>query len=110
MEYSTLSEICRKCAECCKHYACVELSQNEINALEIFTGLHFELFTYSKGKADEGYFLKFEENGDCVFLNKNNNGHSCRVYEARPEICKNYPSNPSQNKACKANIKNMPKS
>lgn len=105
MESATLSEICKNCAECCRHYPFVEVSQHEIIALENFTGLHFDVFTNAKGKASEEYFLALKENGDCVFLNEDNGKYSCGVYEARSSICRNYPSNPSQNNACDANRK-----
>ncbi|MCK4837348.1 MAG: YkgJ family cysteine cluster protein [Desulfobulbaceae bacterium] len=105
MENITLNEICKNCAECCKHYSFVELSQIEINALEKFTGLRFDVFTNPKGKAVEEYFLKFKDNGDCYFLNVNNGNYSCGVYEARPDICRNYPSEPSQHEVCDANKK-----
>ena len=105
MENAISSETCKNCAECCKHYSFVELSQIEINALEKFTGLPFEVFTNPKGKAVGEYFLKFKENGDCYFLNTNNSNYSCDVYEARGGICRNYPSEPSQNEACNAKRK-----
>lgn len=103
MDVTTSKKMCENCAECCKHYSFIELSQIEIKALEIFTGLRFDVFTYAKGKAVEEYFLKFKKNGYCYFLNNNNGTYSCSVYEARPSICRNYPSNSSQNKACDAN-------
>jgi Fe-S-cluster containining protein len=103
MEVTTSRKICKNCAECCKHYSFIELSQIEIKALEKFTGLRFDVFTNAKGKAVEEYFLKFKKNGVCYFLNTNNGNYSCSVYEARPGICRNYPSNSSQNKACDAN-------
>jgi len=102
MENISLSEICKHCAECCKHYSFIELSQIEIIALEKFTGLRFDVFTNPKGKADEEYFLKFKENGDCYFLNGNTGNYSCGVYEVRSNICRNYPSEPSQNEVCDA--------
>jgi Fe-S-cluster containining protein len=105
MENAISSETCKNCAECCKHYSFVELSQIEINALEKLSGLPFEVFTYPKGEAVEEYFLKFKENGDCYFLNANKDNYSCGVYEARAGICINYPSDPSQNEACDANRK-----
>jgi len=98
-----VSEICKKCAQCCKNYPFIELSRNEIYELEKLTGLPLDVFTNPKGKADEEYFLQFKENGDCLFLNENNGGYSCGVYEARSGICRNYPSKPSQNKVCDAN-------
>ncbi len=68
MENQILSEICKKCAECCKNYPFVELSKNEIHKLETLTGLPFEEFTNQKGESVEEYFLQFKENGDCFFL------------------------------------------
>ena len=104
MENTISSDICRKCAECCKHYPFVELSQNEICALEELTGLSPDAFTNPKDEGAEEYFLKFKENGDCFFLIQNSGGYSCGAYEARSKICRNYPSNPSQDEVCDANI------
>jgi Fe-S-cluster containining protein len=98
-----LSEICKKCAECCKNYPVVDLSKNEIFSLEKVTGVHSGVFTIPKGKAVEEYFLQFQENGYCFFLNENNGSFSCGVYEVRPGICKNYPSRPIQKEVCNAN-------
>ncbi len=86
------SEICQKCAECCRDYPFVKLSENDIHSLEQVTKSHFDVFTNPMYKIGKGYFLQFQENGDCFFLNENNDSYSCSVYEARPEICKNYPS------------------
>lgn len=98
-----LSEICKKCAECCKHYPFIELSQNEIIELGKVTGLRLDVFANPKGKAVEEYFLQFKENGDCFFLNENNGSYSCGVYEARSVVCRNYPSKPRQNEVCDIN-------
>ncbi len=103
MNNNISSETCKNCAECCKHYSFVELSQIEIKVLEKHTGLPFDVFTNPKGKAVEEYFLKFKENGDCYFLNSNDGNYSCGVYEARAGICRKYPSDPNQNEACNAN-------
>jgi len=103
MKNITSTEICKKCGECCKNYPFVELSKNEIHALEQATALHLGVFTIPKGKAVEEYFLQFQANGDCFFLHENNGSYSCGVYEARPEICKNYPAKPKQKEACYAN-------
>ncbi len=105
MDNTISSEICKNCAECCKHYSFIELSQIEINALEKHTGLSSKVFMYPKGKAVEEYFLKFKKNGDCYFLNENNGNYSCGVYESRAGICRNYPSDHNQNEACNANKK-----
>ena len=102
LENIILSEICKKCGECCKNYPFVDLSENEINLLEKVTGLHPDVFTNGKMKEVEEYFLQFQSNGHCHFLNEKNGSFSCGVYEARPSICKNYPSRPVQQDLCDA--------
>ena len=104
MESIVLTEICKKCAECCKNHPFVDLSKNEITSLEKLTGIHPDVFTIPKGKIVEEYFLQFKNNGYCFFLCENNGSFSCGVYEARPEVCKNYPSKPIQKSACDSNI------
>ncbi len=107
MENMISSEICMSCAECCKNFPFVELTHNEIHNIEKLTGLSFDQFTNPKGEAVEEYFLQFKENGDCIFLNRNNGDYSCSIYEARSEICKNYPSKPRQNEVCTENRKKI---
>jgi len=96
-------EICNKCAECCKNYPFVDLTKNEIISLEKLTGLHPDIFTNPKEKIIEEYFLQFQKNGHCFFLREKNGCFACTVYEARPVICRNYPSKPGQKVACDAN-------
>jgi len=103
MQKIILSEICRKCGECCKNYPFVELSHNEIYALEKLTGLPFYVFTDKKDEGSEEFFLQFKKNGNCFFLHENNDDYSCGVYESRPVICRNYPSKSIQNEVCNAN-------
>ena len=98
-----LNETCKKCGACCKNYPFIELSKNEISTLWQLTKLHSDVFTYQKDKIAEEYFLQFKENGDCFFLIEDNGCYSCSIYESRPGICKNYPSNPRQEETCDAN-------
>ncbi len=100
-----MTEICKKCAECCKNNPCVNLSGNEIKFLEKVTGLRSDAFTYPKGKGVEEYILQFKKNGDCFFLKKKSGNYFCSVYETRPRICKNYPSKPIQKEVCYAHSK-----
>lgn len=103
MENKITSEICIKCAECCKKYPFVELSQDEINELKKVTGLSASDFSNRKCRAVEEYFLDFKENGDCIFLNENDGKYSCGVYEVRSVICRTYPVSKSQNDVCYLN-------
>lgn len=98
-----MTEICKKCAECCKNHPVVDLSANEISLLVEETGLRMDLFTNRKGKAVEEYFLQFQNNGSCIFLQEKNGGFACGVYHARPGICKKYPSRPIQESFCLKN-------
>ena len=51
------SEICKKCAECCKNYPFVELSQHDIFELEKLTKLPSDAFAKQKGWEVEEFFL-----------------------------------------------------
>lgn len=97
-----MTDICKKCAECCKNFPFVNISVKEINVLEKVTGIHPRMFTHEKGTVVEEYFLQFQENGYCFFLKEHKGSFSCGVYEARPGICKNYPSRPTQKDVCHA--------
>lgn len=96
------SEICQKCGKCCQARPFVELSPNEIAAIEKLTNLPRESFTYPKDKAGTLFFLQFKENGHCIFLNENNGVYSCGIYEVRSKLCRDYPSNAKQEAACAA--------
>ena len=100
MENVISTRICKGCGECCKQSPFIELSKHEINSLERLTGLAPELFTNPKGSGVEEYFLQLNKDGACIFLNEENGGYSCGVYDARPEICKAFPSKPIQNEFC----------
>jgi len=95
------SEICTPCGECCRHFPYIEISNDDIQRLIEHTGLKQEDFTNIKDIEKEEYFLKFNDNGDCVFFEENNFGlFSCGVYKARPVICANYPVTDKQFDHC----------
>jgi putative toxin-antitoxin system antitoxin component (TIGR02293 family) len=47
--------------------------------------------------------MKFQENGDCIFLNMIDGAYSCSVYEARSVTCRGYPSTDIQIETCRVN-------
>ena len=102
-----MSELCKKCAACCQNYPFIELSQTEIRSLEQITGDSFQVFTNQHFEEVVKYFLQFQENGYCCFLHEENGRFFCGVYEARPRICKEYPSNAPQQDACDAHCKKL---
>lgn len=98
---------CRECGECCRNFAFAKLSQLEIETIEAFTGLHFNIFTYPIGADGEGRFLKFKDNGDCFFLNRDEDTFSCLIYEVRSNVCRDYPSSKAQLETCDMNRKGL---
>lgn len=94
---------CIGCGLCCRNFAYIRLSQDDIKSLENFTGLTSEEFTDNIDKAAKKRFMKFQKNGDCIFLNIIDGSYSCRVYEARPVTCRDYPSTDIQRETCRVN-------
>ena len=71
--------------------------------LENFTELTSEEFTNPIDKAGKNRFMKFQDNGDCIFLVMIDGAYSCSVYEARSVTCRGYPSNDIQRETCRVN-------
>lgn len=105
MENLISSDICTICGVCCQKHPYIELSKIEIVALEKASGLPACDFTNQKGDGTEEYFLAFQKNGSCFFLNEDNGKYSCNVYEARSKICRNFPWKDSQHEYCDVNRK-----
>ena len=97
------THICINCGACCRTFAYIQLSQNEIEEIESFTGLASEEFSNSGERNGEKRFMKFKDNGDCVFLNMTDGAYACRAYEARSNICREYPANDIQDTTCRMN-------
>ncbi|WP_369426433.1 YkgJ family cysteine cluster protein [Pelagicoccus sp. SDUM812002] len=94
--------MCTKCGGCCSNFPFVELSEGDIERLKAFTGWKAEIFSDSDQGSVSRRFLRFQEDGSCVFLEKDSGVATCNVYEARPEICRTYPFTPSQDRVCEA--------
>jgi len=97
--------ICTSCGAWCRNFPFVKIRQSDIDRLEAFTGHASEVFSNVDEIDSEKRFMKFNEIGDCVFLKKLNGRYACGVYEARPSICRAYPSTIAQNAACRVSSK-----
>lgn len=95
------SKICIACGACCRNFPYVQLTQNDIDRLESFTGFTPKEFVSCDEKDGENRFIKFKENGECVFLNNTDGHYTCGVYQARPEICSAYPWTDTQDTTCR---------
>ena len=89
----------RFCGECCKKFA-VEVSKSEISRIK---GLGYEEddFLEKEFFGSGTNVLKRDKNG-CFFLEKGKDeSYSCKIYENRPETCKDYPFfNSNKIKSC----------
>jgi Fe-S-cluster containining protein len=92
---------CDGCGACCRDFAYIQLTQDDIKTLENFTGLTSDDFTNNIDKAGVRRFMQFQDNGDCIFLKMADGAYSCGVYEARPVICRAYPATEIQIKTCR---------
>jgi Fe-S-cluster containining protein len=97
------AHVCIGCGTCCRNFAYILLSQEDIDTLEKFTGLRSEEFTENVDKDGEKRFMSFQENGDCIFLKRNDGAYFCSVYEARSVTCRSYPSTDIQRETCNVN-------
>lgn len=93
--------VCNSCGACCRNFAYILVSPDDIVTLENFTGLNAEEFTEKVDKAGAKRFMKFQANGDCIFLKMIDGAYRCSVYQARSVTCKDYPSNDIQRETCR---------
>jgi Fe-S-cluster containining protein len=77
---------CTQCANCCRETA-TELGQEEIERLAAALGMSVADLreTYLEYEEDRGGYWKLP--APCPLLD----GNLCRVYEARPDSCREYP-------------------
>jgi len=101
LDKASTAPVCNSCGACCRNYAYIRLSPEDIETLEKFTGLTAEEFSENIDKAGEKRFMKFQTNGDCIFLEYSDGAYSCSVYEARSVTCRDYPSSAIQQETCR---------
>jgi len=79
---------CTACANCCKT-STVEVSGRDIERIPAHLGMSREQFLADYTMRDEegALSLRFTPEAGCVFLE----GTTCRIYEARPALCRSYP-------------------
>jgi len=77
--------LCEKCGKCCKNADPIIISDSEIPFYSQYFGNSFDKYIINK---DGKWQLK--KTKPCVFLMINN---KCRIYNARPLVCRAYPFN-----------------
>nr|MDO8097880.1 YkgJ family cysteine cluster protein [Candidatus Njordarchaeota archaeon] len=95
---------CQTCGECCKKYA-IPVTSSDIHHIIKFTGLHptgfltlmepddsviqtYRDFPKIRLKDGDNFVLTLsQQDKECIFLRNN----KCRIYEARPLVCRPFP-------------------
>jgi len=78
---------CLECANCCKNYSPI-ITQEDLYAISKSTSIPVGtlLTDYIEMDEDGDFVFKMQP---CPFLNLNDN--KCKIYEDRPDACKDYP-------------------
>lgn len=81
--------VCLRCTECCKQPGFVYLKEGEAERMAAFLKLNLYDFTDRFTEVEDRSRLVLKKNKDesCVLLN----GSECRVHEAKPIQCKEFP-------------------
>ncbi len=86
---------CKRCGYCCS----LKVRLGMIDLFKI-TRLGYKADDFSE-KDKEGRTVIKLINGDCYFLGRTGNKPFCKIYNARPKVCRNFPSE-EQIKMCGA--------
>jgi len=83
---------CERCGYCCTFK--VILTNSEIKKIEKLNFVDF----FEKDEKNN-IIIKRNKEGDCFFLQRQNDKTFCQIYPLRPMPCRNYPPYP-QDKPC----------
>jgi Fe-S-cluster containining protein len=105
---STLNSLfapCRQCGSCCKQHRKITLDFDEVDFIKRMgghVGIDISLNdirikgmdkaredTMRRGKV----FMVHPDDKGCIFLEKRNDKHFCKIYHYRPQACKGYRCN-----------------
>jgi len=82
---------CQYCADCCRR-SMPAVTEQEIETIARTTGKKPEEFTRPAHHAIlDLYVLQNKSNGECIFLEKEEEKFSCSIYEVRPQECVDFP-------------------
>ncbi len=102
---NTIFDECRQCGTCCKEYKRILLQPDEADYIKKMgghVGVDLELreirekgiekATEDAKKAGKVYMIHPDEKG-CIFLEKRNEKHFCKLYNYRPKTCRGFKCN-----------------
>ena len=93
---------CERCGECCIKYT-VKISKADIERIKKQGYSSREFVEIDKNLPEPSKtVLRKKDNLWCVFLARNKNKvFSCKIYDARPTVCKMYPFLKNEIDSCK---------
>ena len=106
---NTIFSDCRQCGACCKRYRRIRLQAEEVSFIKRmggYVGMNLslnalrdhsleELVVQAKARG-EIYMIHPDDKG-CVFLEKRNGKHICKIYHYRPRTCRGFKCNLADN-------------
>ncbi|NBB76220.1 MAG: YkgJ family cysteine cluster protein, partial [Bacteroidetes bacterium] len=102
---NTLFSDCRQCGSCCKKYRKITLGADEIDFIKRMGGhvginismkeiRHKGLEKARRKAAENGkVFMIHPDDKGCIFLERRNELHYCKIYHYRPQACRGYRCN-----------------
>lgn len=82
--------ICKQCGKCCLTFT-VKLSDKDMERIKQLCYKKEFFAEPDNYDAKTGKYSLKRVNKQCIFLRKRDNKYFCKIYEARPEICRKYP-------------------
>ena len=94
--------VCKRCGRCCTDYT-VKLSKADIKGIKKLGYEEVEFVEIDKNLPEPTKFvLRKKSDYECIFLTGNKNGiYSCKIYDARPTVCRRYPFLKKNIETCK---------
>jgi len=106
MTIETKLDDCQHCAQCCIGEE-ILVEEEEIKIITERTGINPEDITrLHYYEILEYHIIEQKPNNECLFLNKDEKEFACEIYEFRPNLCAQYPSNERQLEWCKDKLNN----
>jgi Fe-S-cluster containining protein len=84
---------CQKCGACCTHAGDVSVYQTDTGIPKHLTRSVRGRVGYGSWEAEQGTRVMAKNDCDtCSALKSNKDGYTCRIYENRPAVCREFPA------------------
>lgn len=106
---NTIFDECRQCGTCCRKYRKILLQPDEVGFIKqmgghVGVGLSFDAIrekgmdaAAEEAKKEGRVFMIHPDDNGCIFLEKRNDKHYCKIYHYRPKTCKGFHCNLADN-------------